>query len=96
MNAIKPIAIVAATLITAAGMAGIVSYSNVAAHSSRAAIESSAPTSITTLPTIEVRPTREQLRELRDGTGATSSSRSRAYLEVTMPFYSYASDAAGA
>lgn len=95
MNVVKPIAILAATLITAAGMAGIVSYTDLAAHSSRAAVKSSAPVSITTLPAIEVRPTREQLRQLHDGTGAGGAP-SSAHLEATMPFYSFASDAAGA
>lgn len=96
MNTRKSIALVTAMLITAAGMAGIANYSNAAADAARQImpVEASVGTSaIQTLPTINVYPTREQLRELR-GDKAHSGSMSAA--DTRMPFYSFASDAVGA
>ncbi|HJP97320.1 MAG TPA: hypothetical protein VJ862_02045 [Rhodanobacteraceae bacterium] len=96
MNARKPIAFFAAMLITAAGMAGIATYSNAAADAARqnAPMSASAEaTIIPTLPAINVYPTREQLRQLRGdkaGSPATSAA------DYRMPFYSFASDAVGA
>lgn len=89
MNVQKSVAIVAAMLITAAGMTGIVNYGNVAAR----AHQGINPTTevIHTLPTVNVYPSKEQLRELRNSrAGAGSAS-------GAMPFYSFASsDDAGA
>lgn len=97
MNARKPIALVAAMLITAAGLAGIATYSNAAADAARQNVPVAASTGtavIFTLPAINVYPTREQLRELhkgdKQGSAATSANDSR------MPFYSFANDAVGA
>ena len=96
MNAHKPVAIVAAMLITAAGMAGIATYSNAAADAARQnpPVAASVGTAIPTLPAINVYPTREQLRELgkdhKTGSTATSAADDR------MPFYSFANDAVGA
>jgi len=95
MNARKSIAVVAAMLITAAGMAAIANYSNAAADSSRAAINATAATVITTLPAIEVTPSPEQLRELR-GQGKKGGSASTTSADTTMPYYSFASSEAGA
>lgn len=94
MNTRKPIAIVAAMLITAAGMTGIANYSNAAAESARPAGNASVQV-ITTLPTINVSPTPEQLRELHDqGTkGGASAANDN---DARMPYYSFASDEAGA
>lgn len=96
MNVTKSIIIVAAMLITTAGMAGINNYSNTAADAIRAATHASADiaTPVTTLPTITVRPTREQLRELRNGTSQDSAAAVSA--NSRMPYYSFASDEAGA
>ena len=95
MNARKSIAFVAAMLITAAGMAGIANYSNAAADAARQNIPVSASTdthAIRTLPTINVYPSREQLRELhRDETDSSAST-----ADSGMPFYSFANDAVGA
>jgi|SwirhisoilCB1_FD_contig_111_448682_length_1405_multi_4_in_0_out_0_3 hypothetical protein len=89
MNVQKPAAIVAAMLITAAGMSAIASYSNAAAASANRGTDASA-TIIRTLPTVNVHPTPEQIRELRDNrAGATPAS-------LRMPYYSFASDSAGA
>jgi hypothetical protein len=93
MNARKPIAVVAAMLITAAGMAGIANYGSGVAAPAHEAVNTN--TAITTLPTITVRPSREQLRELRS-TGNKAKSASASSADVRMPFYSFASDAAGA
>jgi hypothetical protein len=98
MNARKSIAVIAAMLITAAGMAGIANYSNAAADASRAAINATATTVITTLPAIEVTPSNVQLRELhkqRTENGG-SASPSSASAGMVMPYYSFASSEAGA
>jgi hypothetical protein len=97
MNARKSIAVAAAMLITAAGMAGIANYSNAAADASRAAINATATTVITTLPTIEVTPSSAQLRELHmQGQKSGSASGSSARADAAMPYYSFASSEAGA
>jgi len=82
MNTRKPIAIVAAMLITAAGMTGIANYN--------ASVQI-----IPTLPTINVSPTPEQLRELRDQ-GAKGGASAANGNDARMPYYSFASDEAGA
>ena len=89
MNVQKSAAIVAAMLITAAGMSAIASYSNAAvASANRGAAASTAV--IRTLPTINVHPTPEQIRELHGNrAGAAPAS-------LRMPYYSFASDSAGA
>ena len=88
MNVQKSAAIVAAMLITAAGMTAIASYSNAAVASANRADAST--TVIRTLPTVNVHPTREQIRELRGNrAGAVPAS-------LRMPYYSFASDSAGA
>jgi hypothetical protein len=97
MNVRKSIAVVAAMLITAAGMTGIANYSNAAADSSRAAVNAAATSTVTTLPAIKVTPSSAQLRELRkqgEKGGSTSASSARA--AATMPYYSFASSEAGA
>ncbi|HEY8230415.1 MAG TPA: hypothetical protein VIG31_08185 [Rhodanobacteraceae bacterium] len=89
MNVQKSAAIVAAMLITAAGMSAIASYSNAAASANRAANASSTAV-IRTLPTVNVYPTPEQIRELHGNrAGAAPAS-------LRMPYYSFASDSAGA
>ncbi|HET9818304.1 MAG TPA: hypothetical protein VFP92_03965 [Rhodanobacteraceae bacterium] len=96
MNARKPIALVIAMLITAAGMTGIATYSNAAADAARRSMPVAASVgtgAIQILPTIYVYPSREQLRELhRDDAGAGSSTAA----DARMPFYSFANDAVGA
>lgn len=94
MNTRKPIAVVAAMLITAAGTAGIVNYSNIVAGSARGTINAAA-TTITTLPTITVRPSREQLRQLRNSENKAGSAAIPS-ADARMPYYSFASDQAGA
>ena len=97
MNARKSIAVAAAMLITAAGMAGIANYSNAAADASQAAINATATTVIATLPTIEVTPSSAQLRELhKQGEKGGSASAPSARASATMPYYSFASSEAGA
>lgn len=93
MNVTKSIAIVAAMLITAAGMSGIANYSNAAADAIRARTHASV-TVVPTLPTITVRPTAEQLRELRREAGQGGTTAVTA--ESRMPYYSFGSDEAGA
>jgi hypothetical protein len=89
MNIQKSAAIVAAMLITAAGMSAIASYSNAAAASAIHGANASTA-AIRTLPTVNVHPTREQIRELReDKVGAVPAS-------LRMPYYSFASDSTGA
>jgi hypothetical protein len=89
MNVQKSAAIVAAMLITAAGMSAIASYSNAAAASASQGTHA-ATAAIRTLPTVDVHPPPEQLRELRDNrSGAAPAS-------MRMPYYSFASDSAGA
>ena len=95
MNVRKSIAVIAAMLITAAGMAGIANYSNAAADASQAAINAAATTVITTLPTIQVTPSSAQLRELHKQKGGSTSAPS-AQASATMPYYSFASSEAGA
>jgi hypothetical protein len=95
MNARKSIAFVAAMLITAAGMAGIANYSNAAADAARQDMPVSASVdtqAIRTLPTINVYPSREQLRELRGDKAGPSASTA----DGGMPFYSFANEAVGA
>ena len=64
MNAQKSIAVVTAMLITAAGMAGIVNYTNAAASAADHGIDATSQV-IRTLPTINVHPSNKQMRELR-------------------------------
>ena len=96
MNARKPVALIAAMLITATGMAGIATYSNAAADAARqnAPVAASMGTAIFTLPAINVYPTREQLRELHKGDKADSAATSPT--DSRMPFYSFADAAVGA
>ena len=90
MNVQKSAAVVAAMLITAAGMAGIANYSNAAAVSSaNRAIEASSQ--VITLPTMNVHPSREQLKQLRGGSAGTAAP-----ANLRMPYYSYASDTVSA
>ena len=90
MNVQKPAAIVAAMLITAAGMAAIASYSNAAVASANRGADASATTVIRTLPTVNVHPTPEQIRELHENkVGAAPAN-------LQMPYYSFASDSTGA
>ena len=88
MNVQKSVVVFAAMLITAAGMAAIASYSNAAVASANRGADASI-TTIRTLPTVNVRPTPEQIRELRENkVGAAPAS-------LRMPYYSFASDSAG-
>lgn len=89
MNIVKPLIILAAMSITAAGMAGIITYSNATAIGSHQGIKATNDV-IQTLPTIHVYPSREQMRELHK-----ARQEGAAPTDPTMPFYSYA-DAAGA
>lgn len=88
MNVQKTLAIAAAMLITAAGMTGIAHYDNAAAASLQHAVQS-AP-AIETLPAVNVYPEPAALRTPRhEQAGATPAT-------LQMPYYSFASDAAGA
>ena len=90
MNIQKSAAVVAAMLITAAGMAGIANYSNAAAVSSaNRAVEAS--TQVITLPAMNVHPSREQLKQLRGGDAGITAPAS-----LQMPYYSFASDTVSA
>ena len=93
MNATKTVAIIAATLITAAGMTGIANYHNAAADAARAASNAAAASAIPTLPTITVRPTAAQLRQLHDAGTRTMGTSTQ---DLRMPYYSFANDTAGA
>ena len=89
MNVQKSVAVVAAMLITAAGMAAIASYSNAAASGAQRGINATSEV-IPTLPTINVHPSKEEMRELRgDQAGAAPAN-------LRMPYYSFASETAGA
>jgi hypothetical protein len=89
MNVQKSAAIVAAMLITAAGISAIASYSNAAVASANRGADASTAV-IPTLPTVNVHPTPEQIRELHGNrAGAAPAS-------LRMPYYSFASDSAGA
>ena len=99
MNVQKSVAVDAAMLITVAGMAGIVNYSNAAATAaSRSTINASAVRNITILPTITVTPSPAVLREIRASRAATpgSASASVPSHDAGMPYYSFGSDQAGA
>lgn len=89
MNVQKSAVIVAAMLITAAGMAAIASYSNAAIASANRGANASATTVIRTLPTVNVHPTPEQIRELRSSRAGAAPSNAQ------MPYYSFANDSAG-
>jgi hypothetical protein len=90
MNVQKSAAIIAAMLITAAGMAAIASYSNAAMASANRQGANASTAVIRTLPTVNVHPTPEQIRELReDKVGAAPAT-------LRMPYYSFASDSTGA
>lgn len=91
MNTTKSAAIFAAMLITAAGMTGIANYSNAAADSARDAGHAAAQT-IITLPTIQVAPSPEQLRALRDESNQAGTTA----VDARMPYYSFAADSASA
>ncbi|TAN03934.1 MAG: hypothetical protein EPN36_11035 [Rhodanobacteraceae bacterium] len=84
MNVQKSVAVFAAMLITAAGMGGISSYSNMVASGNRGINASSQV--IKTLPTIHVHPTKEQMLELRGNQAGAAPANLR------MPYYSFASD----
>ncbi|HXE65955.1 MAG TPA: hypothetical protein VN630_02845 [Rhodanobacteraceae bacterium] len=88
MNVQKPAAIVAAMLITAAGMAAIASYSNAAIANANRGADASAAV-IHTLPTVNVHPTPEQVRKLRANQAGAAPSNAQ------MPYYSFANDSAG-
>ncbi|MGH8190028.1 MAG: hypothetical protein ACREP2_01095 [Rhodanobacteraceae bacterium] len=95
MNVRKPVIFIAAMLITAAGMAGIATYSNAAADAARQQTPVSAAVgaaTVRTLPTINVYPTSEQLRQLHDEKAGPAASRA----DSRMPFYSFANDTVGA
>ena len=89
MNVQKSVAVVAAMLITAAGMAGIANYSNAAVSSANRAVDAS--TQVITLPTMNVHPSPDQVKELRGGDAGTLAP-----ANLRMPHYSYASDTASA
>ncbi|HVX04367.1 MAG TPA: hypothetical protein VHA71_04510 [Rhodanobacteraceae bacterium] len=89
MNVQKSAVIVAAMLITAAGMAAIASYSNAAIASANRGANASA-TVIRTLPTVNVHPTPAQIRKLRANQAGAAPANAQ------MPYYSFASDSTGA
>ncbi|HEU0276726.1 MAG TPA: hypothetical protein VFQ95_02725 [Rhodanobacteraceae bacterium] len=88
MNATKPVAAIAAMLISFAGIGAITHYSNAAANAARAdihAVDANRP--VTTLPAIEVVPSSAQLRELsQPGGGAAATTGAQ------MPYYSFAAE----
>jgi hypothetical protein len=94
MNTQKVIAFAAAMAITAANLWGIAAYTDAVARNSQ--VHNRATTEvIKTLPTIEVTPSAEQRRELRDqrskdGSASTTSD------TATMPYYSFAADTTSA
>ena len=90
MNVQKSAAIVAAMLITAEGMSAIASYSNAAVASANRSAAASITPAIRTLPTVNVHPTPEQIRELRANQAGAAPAHAQ------MPYYSFASDSAGA
>lgn len=89
MNVQKCVAIIAAMLITTAGMAGIASYSNANISRIEHGTDASVTTVIHTLPTVNVHPTPEQIRELRANQAGAAPSNAQ------MPYYSFANDSAG-
>ena len=89
MNVQKSVAVFAAMLITAAGMAGIANYSNAAVSSANRAVNASSQ--VITLPAMNVHPSQEQLQQLRGGDAGTVAP-----ANLRMPYYSYASDTASA
>lgn len=93
MNATKPVAAIAAMLISFAGISAVMHYSNAAAaaaHSDIHAVQSTP--AIITLPAIEVSPSPEQLRERAKPAPDGTASSARAQ----MPYYSFAADQASA
>lgn len=93
MNATKPIAVIAATLISFAGISAVINYSNAAAVATRTDMRAARAPIITTLPAIEVVPSPEELRETaRPAQGGSASAAAPA----PMPYYSFAADQASA
>jgi hypothetical protein len=91
MNARKPIAFAAAMLITAANMYGIATYSS-AATGTRNTTDRATTDVIHTLPTINVHPTRDQLRQiLNEGSKPTGAAATQVG-NASMPYYSFAAD----
>lgn len=90
MNATKPVAAIAAMLISFAGIGAITQYSNAAAKATRTDIHAvDADRPITTLPAIEVVPSREQLRQLSQPAGGGAAA---ATTGARMPYYSFAAE----
>lgn len=89
MNIQKSAAVVAAMLITAAGVAGIANYSNAAVASANRAVDASSQ--VITLPAVNVHPSPDQVKELRGGDAGTLAP-----ANLRMPYYSYANDTASA
>lgn len=89
MNATKPIAAIAALLISFAGLSAVTHYSNAAAALAQTDIHAvEATPAITTLPAIEVVPSAAQLRETARPAHDGTASATRA----PMPYYSFAAD----
>lgn len=95
MNTQKVVAFVAAMAITAANLYGIAAYTN---SLTRAAQQKAATINrpIQTLPTIEVTPSADQLRQLRNEGNAPDGSAAATSGAAMMPYYSFAADTTSA
>jgi hypothetical protein len=98
MDKNQVVAIAGAFLIASAGIAGVRAWANASARATME-LPSASADAIRTLPTITVRPTREQLQSLRPKTSHASSSSSAlggGGFAMDMPYYSFGVSAARA
>ncbi|HET7562401.1 MAG TPA: hypothetical protein VFJ87_08495 [Rhodanobacteraceae bacterium] len=94
MNTQKFIAFAAAMAITAANLWGIATYTNASARDNQAPVRATTAV-IKTLPAIEVTPSAEQLRELRNE-GSKRDPAATTSGAAMMPYYSFAADTTSA
>lgn len=94
MNTQKIIAFAAALAITAANLWGIAAYTDAVARNSQAHVRATTQV-IKTLPAIEVTPSAEQRRELREENNKGDSA-ATASGAAMMPYYSFAADTTSA
>jgi hypothetical protein len=94
MSIRNSIAFVVATLITAGGMAGIVSYTNAGADAVQANTRATAAT-VTVLPEITVRPVSATFRKPETSATDDGASQASSTASARMPYYSFAADRTG-
>ncbi|MEO7148537.1 MAG: hypothetical protein ABIY40_01145 [Rhodanobacteraceae bacterium] len=89
MNTSKTLTFAASFLISCAGVAGIRAWANAAAMQTMTAPDATLET-IQTLPTITVRPTREQLEVIRRASPIDAGVTTAGGMALDMPYYLFA------